>query len=439
MSRNHGGQPSLSHGESSRPSEISLQSPRELEFILEDPPSRQETIARAGPSAELPRQFVSLVKDLSYEDGQLKRRRGEDLDGPRKVWKKLAKLQKIDLTHNPYQRLTLEPWQELIIIAATRVDRHLGNNETAEATILQLNGKALARDTVIRDERVVQDVVQLADHLFLKWGHDFALEIPLLMNVPISILRQQGAQKFTQLKLLLQEQKPSPKIKSFLKLYLPFLVRLLRPQYELSDIQKALKTSLFSQTDWDTFRKALDGPAPEYDPIRDAWTVGEPSVEWSKFIDYGKNYPTKACVPIIGFKAFETSPDLRRKVAYARENQTGQIPTNPDIFAYDWAEDIHGPVKEQVLRDLAQIGFIQAGDIYIKKVSVLHGCASTTVSKGHLQIVVPLENSPWGVTLSSQGSSTSIQWNTETAYILAQETTLSALGWIKYISVLATT
>lgn len=182
MSRSHGGQASLSNGGPSRPSEIGFQSSRELEFILEDPPSRKETTARAGPSAELPRQFVSLVKDLSSEDGQLKRQKQEDLDGPRKVWEKLAKLQKIDLSRNQYQRLTLEPWHELVIIAATRVDRHLGNNETATSTILRLNGRALARDTVIRDERVVQDVVQLADHLFLHWGHDFALELPLLMS-----------------------------------------------------------------------------------------------------------------------------------------------------------------------------------------------------------------------------------------------------------------
>ncbi|SCN81990.1 unnamed protein product [Fusarium fujikuroi] len=441
MSRSHSGQPSLSNGDPSRPSEIGLQSSRELEFILEDPPSRKETTARAGPSEELPHQFVSLVRDLSCDDGQLKRRRQEGLDGPRKVWEKLAKLKMIDLTRNPYQRLTLEPWHELVIIAATRVDRHLGNNETAASTVLQLNGRVLARDTVTRDQRVVQDVIQLADHLYLHWKHDFALELPLLMNCPISFLRQQSTQKFAQLKLLLQEQKPSPKIKSSLKLYLPFLVRLLRPEYGLSDIQKALKTSVFNQTDWDTFRKALDGPAPEYDPIRDAWTAGGPSngLELSEFIDYGKNYPAKVHIPIFGFKAFETSPDLQRKVAYASENQTGHIPTSPDMFAYDWAEDIHGPVKEQVLRDLAKSGFIQADDVYIKKVSVSHGLTSTTVPTGRLQIIVPLEDSPCTVSLSGQGSSTTVKWNTETAYMLAQEMTLSASGWIKYISLLATT
>ncbi|SCO84698.1 uncharacterized protein FRV6_08825 [Fusarium oxysporum] len=272
MSQSHSGWPSRSNQGPGRPSEIGSALSRELSFVFEDPPSRKETTAKAEPSDKLPERFISLANDLSHEDGQLKRRSEEKLDGPRRAWEKLAELKNIDLTRYPYQRLTLQPWHKLVIIAATVVDRYLGKNDLAASTIIKLNGRELAPDTVTRDKRVVLEVIQLTDHLYLHWDHDFALELPLIMNVPVSTLHQLSAQKFSQLKLLLQEQIPSTKIKCSFKPYIPFLVLVLRPEYELSDIQKALNTFLFGQTDWEAFRKALDGPAPKYDPIRDTWT-----------------------------------------------------------------------------------------------------------------------------------------------------------------------
>ncbi|EXA53665.1 hypothetical protein FOVG_01399 [Fusarium oxysporum f. sp. pisi HDV247] len=272
MSQGHSGRPSRLNQGPERPSEIGSAVSRELSFVFEDPPSRKETTTKAEPSDKLPERFIGLANDLSHEDGQLKRRKEEKLDGPRRVWEKLAELKNIDLNRYPYQRLTLQPWHKLVIIAATVVDRYLGKNDLAASTIIKLSGRELAPDTVTRDKRVVLEVIQLTDHLYSHWNHDFALELPLIMNTPISTLHQLSAQKFSQLKLLLQEQIPSTKIKCSIKPYIPFLVLVLRPEYELSDIQKALNTFLFDQTDWEAFRKALDGPAPKYDPIRDTWT-----------------------------------------------------------------------------------------------------------------------------------------------------------------------
>ncbi|KAI8398616.1 hypothetical protein FOFC_19831 [Fusarium oxysporum] len=469
MNQNRSEQPSPSNNGPECPSDIGsarTAAPPALEVIFEDPQLRREIAVRAEPSRELPKHFVSLVKDMSQENGQLKKRREQGLDDPRKVWNQLAKLEKLDLTRYPQQRVTLDPWHELVIIAATIVDEHLRNEDIALSTITQLNGKELSRETIQRDKRVVREIIKLMDHLYLQWKHELALEIFILLDIPMSVLRLQSAQKFNVLKLQLENHTPSTKIKCFLKLYIPFLVLLLRPEYRLSDIQKALRTSLFNQADWDTFREALHRPAPKYDPIRDIWTnhkhvpsvqapaiseiepeVPEPqqristpnaltsNLELSEFIDYKRNYPAKVHTPISGFKAFETSPDLQRKVAYASENQTGYTPTGPDLFAYDWADDIHGPVMQQK----AKYGFLQAEEVYVARVSVSHGLTSTIVPTGHLQIVVPIEDSHWPVSLGNQESSTTVEWNTGIMYTLDQKTKLSASGWIKYMSLLAVT
>ncbi|EXK76085.1 hypothetical protein FOQG_19155 [Fusarium oxysporum f. sp. raphani 54005] len=473
MNQNRSGQPSPSNNGPECPSDIGsarTAAPPVLEVIFEDPQLRRETAVRAEPSRELPKHFVSLVRDMSQENGQLKKRREQGLDDPRKVWDQLAKLEKLDLTRYPQQRATLEPWHELVIIAATMVDEHLGNKDIALSTITQLNRRELSHETINRDKRVIREMIKLMDDLYLQWKHELALEIFILLDIPMSVLRLQSAQKFNALTLQLKNHTPSTKIKSFLKLYIPFLVLLLRPKYRLSDIQKALQTSLFNQADWDTFREALQRPAPKYDPIRDIWTNHRPvpsvqapapeapepqqristpivnernaptsNLELSEFIDYKRNYPAKIHTPISGFKAFETSPDLQRKVAYASENQTGYTPTGPDLFAYDWADDIHGPVMRQVLEDLAKYGFLQAEEVYVARVSVSHGLTSTIVPAGHLQIVVPIEDSHWPVSLSNQESSTTVKWNTGIMYTLDQKTKLSASGWIKYMSLLAVT
>ncbi|KAJ4250125.1 hypothetical protein NW762_011935 [Fusarium torreyae] len=90
------------------------------------------------------------------------------------------------------------------------------------------------------------------------------------------VLRQQSVLKFNKLKLLLQQCKPSIEIEGSYKLYIPFLVLLMRPKYSLSNVQKALGTFIFNEDDLDTFWKSFRGPALTYDPVRDAWTTRKP-------------------------------------------------------------------------------------------------------------------------------------------------------------------
>ncbi|KAF4951533.1 hypothetical protein FGADI_7417 [Fusarium gaditjirri] len=310
--------------------------------------ARNEDTARAE---QLPAHFTSLVNDLSQEDGQLKRRRLRGLDNPRNVCDQLSKLEKIDLIQWPSQRIALVSWQELVIIAATIVDKHLGYQEMASSTVIQLHGREVSQHTITKDERAVREIIRLIDHLYLEWegpnmDPDLALELLMLLgknslaspyfassyrvvDTPLYVLRAQSARKYSTFRKLLQEHTPPPKIRSSFKLYIPFLVLLLRPKYKLLDIQKALGTSILGETDWDTFWNTSREPPAKYDPIRDAWTKSEPfpptyleplstdleplpsaDLELTEFINYPGNYPTKVNIPISGFKAFKTSLNL---------------------------------------------------------------------------------------------------------------------------------
>ncbi|KAF5631357.1 uncharacterized protein FTJAE_7919 [Fusarium tjaetaba] len=313
---------------------------------------RKEDTARAE---QLPQHFTSLIKDLSREDGQLRaRRRLRGLDNPRDVHRQLSKLEKIDLIQWPSQHSALVPWQQLVIIAATIVDKHLGHQEIAVSTITRLHGKKVSQDLINKDERAVREIIQLIDHLYLQW-EDLALELLML------------------------------------------LVLLLRPKYKLSDIQDALETTILNQDACDIFWETSHGLPLGYDPIRDAWTEPRPlpstDLDLSEFIDYKRNYPAKVNTPISGFKAFETSLDLQREVAYVNQNQSGYSPTNDYIFSYEWDEGIHGRAMQQVLHDLAKSEFIQAEETYVQKLSISVASSSIYVPKGHLQIIVPVEAS----------------------------------------------
>jgi hypothetical protein len=94
-------------------------------------------------------------------------------------------------------------------------------------------------------------------------------------DTPTSILRLQSIQKFEKLKGELQQCKPFTETQDSMKLYIPFLVRLIRPNYSLSDIQMALGTSLLNESDWESFFRVSCGPDPTYDPIRDMWIIQE--------------------------------------------------------------------------------------------------------------------------------------------------------------------
>jgi hypothetical protein len=156
-----------------------------LEIVFEQPQFRK---LFAPPSIELPQQFISLIRDLSQEKGQLEMRRLHGLDNPRKAKHKLARLKMINSTQHPYRQLGLDHWEKLIVIAATLVDVHLGNDDIADKTLAELHQGQLCHDTIFRDRKAVHEVIKLTDCLYLKWQDDLAFEVLILMGRFISYL-----------------------------------------------------------------------------------------------------------------------------------------------------------------------------------------------------------------------------------------------------------
>ncbi|KAF5019669.1 hypothetical protein F66182_8319 [Fusarium sp. NRRL 66182] len=353
-----------------------------LQVVFENPQARKAQARKTStrPSLVLPKHFTSLLEDLAQENGQLKRRRQLGLADPANIRRKLIQLEKIDLIHYPYQKLLLDHWGELIIIGATIVDSYLGNKDTASSTLAQLYRKQLSRETITRDRMAVFQIVRLIDDLYFQWKHNFAFEILILLDTPISVLRQQSALKFNKLKLLVQQHTPYANVKSSLPLYIPFLIALLRPQYTFIQVKKALQTRHFNQSDCDAFRRAIHESSPQYDAIRDSWTkeellpahseelLGDNGFDMTEFIDFKGNYPAEVPIQVPGFKQFTASRDLQQRAAEASQKQRGCIRTNASLFAYDWADDIHGPVVEQAVQDLANYGYLKPDE---------HGCPIT--------------------------------------------------------------
>lgn len=135
-----------------------------LEIVLEQPQFRK---VLAPPSLELPQQFISLIRDLSQEKGQLEMRRLHGLDNPRKAKHKLARLKMINSAQHPYRQLGLDYWEKLIVIAATVVDVQLGNDDIADKTLAELHQGQLCHDTIFRDRKTVLEVIKLTDCLYL--------------------------------------------------------------------------------------------------------------------------------------------------------------------------------------------------------------------------------------------------------------------------------
>ncbi|KAL6913376.1 hypothetical protein FSST1_011136 [Fusarium sambucinum] len=136
----------------------------------------------AEPSLELPGCFTSLIKDLLQEEGQLRQRKEQGLDNAKRLRHKLARLKRIDLVRDRYQSITLEYWEKIIIMAAAVVDNYLSNEILATSTITNLNGGELAHHTILKDMKVMREMIKLTDHLYVHWKHELAFEVPMLLG-----------------------------------------------------------------------------------------------------------------------------------------------------------------------------------------------------------------------------------------------------------------
>ncbi|CVK92419.1 uncharacterized protein FMAN_07315 [Fusarium mangiferae] len=432
-----------------------------LRVVLQDPArpiTRRERLPCSVPQTE--EQWQSC-------------RSAHGLDTLENILNKIARFEQLD-------RHELDPWEKLVIIAATIVDLSIGHDEDA-LELGRVYAYRLGYSTRRRDRAAVLGFIQLLDRLYAGLEHR-AFELLVIWNVPPSSLRlwtsNSFEETFSEFSGTILE--PKKEIQASVPFYIPFLVKLLRPQYTLNQIQKTLKTKALTSYDWDTFQRTCrdrqyvscllstlgDFRTPH---CQTETTTSQPSQELlapnhkdesdsSSAVHLDKLYRGILYVSITGYTTFDISHELRRQASRAEKEQSvcNRIEKNGTrIKQYSWSDEYHLPVANQAIDDLvsvlvymrrnmlskkAQAGILCREDVFRQKVYVQHR-GELKVKMSKLQVIIPTTSpkEPLFVSLSSSELSSSqfrhrIAWRVNRGLLLEQGTVLSTTESVFFIS-----
>ncbi|KAF5017500.1 hypothetical protein F66182_10562 [Fusarium sp. NRRL 66182] len=280
-----------------RPLAAGIYSKDTLNVVLENPAlpaTKRQRPAYLVPQTEEQWQKSRLVNGLAtLEDVIDKAASLEDLN-----WREL---------HN---------WEKIVAIAATIVDLDVGIEEDA-INFGTVYAGVLSYDTHRRDRATVLNLIRLLDRLYPGLGHR-AFELLIIWNMPLSRIRLWTSKNFDDMfsknSGLGIAPKQEPQISNIL--YIPFLVQIIRPQYSLKTIQRALKTKTLTQRDLVLCRETRRSYAPGF---------GTSPAIAEKDSDPGNTthtaYPVAAHVRVLGYTAFEVSQELQRRASKAYKKQ----------------------------------------------------------------------------------------------------------------------
>ncbi|GKU05249.1 unnamed protein product [Fusarium langsethiae] len=281
-----------------------------------------------------------------------------------------------------WDKRELQNWEKILVIAATVVDLDRGQEDAT----LKL-GKAypgrMSYESYRKDRAAVLNLIKLLDRLYASLEHR-AFELLVMWDMPLSSIRLWSSTAFNKLLSGLPEilLKPSEEIQASLTLYIPFLVQILRPQYSLDIIQKALKTRTLTQCDLDLFQKAYrtrqcvpsllstlgDSRTPHCDleaatsqPSQEPLVSSEDYSDLADALHLDRMFPAIATIHIEGYTTFDISHELQRKASQASKEQgVCNIIKRQDtsISQYNWSDIFHLPVADQAIDDLVRIFLI---------------------------------------------------------------------------------
>ncbi|KAG4258259.1 hypothetical protein FPRO03_03213 [Fusarium proliferatum] len=317
-----------------------------LRVVLQDPArpiTRRERLPCSVPQTE--EQWQSC-------------RSAHGLGTPENILNKIERFEQLD-------RHELDPWEKLVIIAATIVDLSIGHDEDA-LELGRVYAYRLGYSTRRRDRAAVLGLIQLLDRFYAGLEHR-AFELLVIWSC-----FEETFSEFSGTILELKEE-----IQASVPFYIPFLVKLLRPQYTLNQIQKALKTKALTPYDWDTFQRTYrdrqcvpcllstlgDFRTPH---CQTETTTSQTPQELlapnhkdesdsSCAMHLDKLYPGILYVPITGYTTFDISYELRRQASRAEKEQSvcNRIEKNGTrIKQYSWSDEYHLPVANQAIDDL---------------------------------------------------------------------------------------
>ncbi|KAF4955442.1 hypothetical protein FGADI_4552 [Fusarium gaditjirri] len=216
----------------------------------------------------------------------------------------------------------------------------------------------------------------MLDRLYFRLEHR-AFELLVIWDIPLTKLRKWTSRTFDEFLSSLPEVpfKPTAEEQASLTFYVPFLIQLLRPQYSLQVIQNALKTWTLTQQDLDRFQKNYrtrqcppsllgtlgDSRTPHYKldaisrPSQQLLALNDDDSELDRALHLDKMFPAVVGIHIDGYTTFDLSPELQRKASLAsrRQEVCNRIERhNTCIYQYEWSDEFHLPVANQVIDDL---------------------------------------------------------------------------------------
>jgi hypothetical protein len=160
---------------------------------------------------------------------------------------------------------------------------------------------------------------------------------------------------------------PKQEIQACVPLYLPFLVQLLRPEYTLNTIQRALKSKTLTRQDLDAFQQACHTrqsvPSLRFDSggFQASQLPQESQAldhELGQALHIDKMFPADLNIAIAGYKVFDMSQELYQKASVAEKHQEicNRIErSNACITQYEWSDRFHLPAANQAIDDLVSV------------------------------------------------------------------------------------
>lgn len=352
----------------------------ELHFVFEDPLQPTSVKGQQQPVYTIP----------PTEEQWRSCRLSSGLANPQTMLNKIRNLESL------YQR-DLKNWEKIIVVAVAAVDLDREQNED-KLKYGKAYDSRLSSITYRKDRAAVLNLIKLLDRIYnslehrafellVIWGSyiyhlsQLAVLFTLLLDIPLTKLRKWTSRTFDEFLSGLPEIsfRPMKEEQASLALYIPFLVHLLRPQYTLDIIQKALKTRTLTQRDLDRFKESyrtrqcpptllstlgnfrtphckLDATSSQ--PSQQLLTSNEDDPELKGALHLDKMFPVVINIHIEGYTTFNISQELRRNASQAHKKQElcNKIERkNTCMSQYEWSDRFHLPVANQAIDDLVRI------------------------------------------------------------------------------------
>ncbi|KAF4990629.1 hypothetical protein FDECE_14294 [Fusarium decemcellulare] len=313
----------------------------DLQVVIEDPAQSKKRKWSDDPS--LPQ------TEEEWQDSRVK----HGLDTAEHI---LNKIMRPELSQNRSQ-LQRPDWQKVVLIAASIVDLSVEREADAELALTEVHGRLPPYGTSRKDRAAVLRLILLFDSLYSRLEHR-AFELLVILDIPLSKLRLWPLKKFQEIKSQLsQALEIKEEIQASLPFYIPFLVRLFRPQYTLDQIYRALNTNTLSQRDFERFQETHRSRQFRTCLLN---TLGDyrtrhRGFDSSKILHADDLANAITHTSIAGFKTFDFSAELQLEASRAGNEQT--ICTHiakhgSRLVQFDWSDTFHLPVADQAIDDL---------------------------------------------------------------------------------------